>query len=145
MEEKNDKEGIKKPTIPNLLEIVMSNLSDLPEELKKAYEDYKVHKDLSRLSREIQKLTAEKYYTIYKLKDLNKGMSPQQVFLQNQGNIAYLRDLVKELPNPNNLKFLEEQEKVLHEQAGVIVRFKVKDRRENEDTIYKEVFGEGKK
>ena len=72
-------------------------------------------------------------------------MSPQQVFLQNQGNIAYLRDLVKELPNPNNLKFLEEQEKVLHEQAGVIARFKVKDRRENEDTIYKEVFGEGKK
>ena len=144
MEERNDK-GIKKPTIPNLLEIVMSNMKDLPEELKKAYKDYKVHKDLSRLSKETLKLTAEKYYTIYKLRDLNKGMSPQQVFLQNQGNIAYLRDLVKELPNPNNLKFLEEQEKVLHEQAGVIVRFKVKDRRENEDTIYKEVFGEGKK
>ena len=145
MEERNDKEGIKKPTIPNLLEIVMSKMSDLPEELKKAYKDYKVHKDLSRLSREIQKLTAEKYYTIYKLRDLSKEMSYQQVFLQNQSTIAYLRDLVKELPNPNNLKFLEEQEKVLHEQAGVIVRFKVKDRRENEDTIYKEVFGEGKK
>ena len=69
----------------------------------------------------------------------------QQVFLENQSTIAYLRDLVKELPNPDNLKFLKEQEKVLHEQARVIARFKVKDRRENEDTIYKEVFGEGKK
>ena len=145
MEERNDKEGIKKPTIPNLLEVVMSNLSDLPEELKKVTRDYKVHKDLSRLSREIQKLTAEKYYTIFKLKDLSKEMPSQQVFLENQSTIAYLRDLVLELPNPNNLKFLEKQQKVLHEQAGAIARFKMKERRENEDIIYKEVFGEGKK